>query len=77
MDRKNLLFHIKSDDYFGTLATLIDLVNQEIERRGFRKSDAELIDRLKDDLVFLQKNYVIKKRKSRSPVSSRKPSRNR
>lgn len=65
-------FHIRSDDYFSTLATILDLTRQTMGaemRKGkkifspetkkiFAKSDAQL-ERLKNELMFLQDNYQI------------------
>ena len=38
MNKKNLQFHIISDDYFGTLATTIDLLRQAIVKGGVQNS---------------------------------------
>jgi hypothetical protein len=76
MDRENLLFHIKSNDYFGTLATILDLMNQSVEQNGFKKDDAKLIAHLRDDLVYLNANYVIRRKPQTAP-SLRQPSRKR
>ena len=67
--RQQIQFHIKSDDYFGTLATVLDLIAQTIEQDSqkiisSKKRQAKIINRLKKDLVFLQDNYqIIKKAK--------------
>lgn len=45
-----LQFHIESQDYFGTLATVISLCQQEQ-----RKIPESVIE----DLVYLQENYKI------------------
>ena len=50
---KNLEFHVESQDYFGTLATIISLA-----RQTKRKVDPRVID----DLMFLQENYKIVKK---------------
>jgi len=39
MNRESLKFHIKSDDYFGTLATVLSLVRQNIEKGERRKRE--------------------------------------
>jgi hypothetical protein len=36
MSQKSSRFHIKSDDYFGTLATALSLVRQNIEKREIK-----------------------------------------
>lgn len=65
--------HIKADDYFGTLATILDLIRQTTTEKsksvGHPMSDksaikqTEYMKELRDDLVFLQKNYKIVKKK--------------
>ena len=50
---KSLKFHIENDDYFGTLATVIYLKMQNIEK------ELKGMERLKDDLMYLQNNYKI------------------
>ncbi len=57
----SIQFHIRSNDYFGTLATEIDLLRQDALRRGYtRKHDAAL-RRIRDDLVYLQCGFRITK----------------
>jgi hypothetical protein len=55
---KSLNFHIKSGDYFGTLATILNLLHQE-EFVGDK--DNILKEKVKE-LVYLQKNYKIMKK---------------
>ena len=59
MDEKSLQFHIKENDYFGTVATVLDLVSQDLRRKG-HQSNAEILSRLRDDLVYLQGRYHIR-----------------
>lgn len=54
----NIKKHIKASDYFGTLATIIDLTKQILELNT--KKTSKQLKNLKDDLVYLQKNYTIK-----------------
>ncbi len=65
--RQNLEFHIRSDDYFGTLATVLSTLQQVAEKNRqemnlmYDKQNKQLQD-LKSDLMWLQENYkVIKK----------------
>lgn len=64
---KRLKNHIKANDYFGTLASVLDLLRQVAEKEKNMPTDPENIRLLKDlksDLTFLQKNYkIIKKKK--------------
>ena len=61
------LFHLESEDYFGTLATIVSLLNERIKEREketletARRLELEIkvLERLKQDLVYLQKHYSI------------------
>ena len=57
---ENLEHHIEADDYFGSLATIIDLVRQEMKSAD--PPLRETLGRLKNDLLYLQKNYRIVKK---------------
>lgn len=60
---KNLEFHIKSNDYFGTLATVLDLAAQinEESLQAINKSNRQLKN-IKNNLLFLQERYRIVKK---------------
>ena len=61
MSKESLEFHIKSDDYFGTLATVLDLIKQQIfgDKKNKLKS---AIESKVSELIYLQNNYrIIKK----------------
>ena len=60
MSKKRIQFHISSDDYFGTLATTLDLLLQTIEKRGYRRRDGKLLVRLRNELLYLQAHYIIR-----------------
>jgi hypothetical protein len=65
MNRKRIEKHIEQNDYFGTLATVLDLACQTLERdkKGLKPNwQIKLLKSLKDDLVFLQENYKIVKK---------------
>lgn len=55
-DEKSVKFHVESDDYFGTLATILSLWQQKQEWPDNNYKE------LHDDLIHLQKKYQIKKR---------------
>ena len=67
---KTIKGHVKAGDYFGTLATVLDLTRQtiatieqsikDIER--INKKNSKRLEILRDDLMFLQKNYRISKK---------------
>ena len=59
MSKKSLEFHIKSDDYFGTLATVLSLIRQTPENIG---KYIKTLDNLEKDLLYLQKEYKIVKK---------------
>lgn len=59
--RNHIKAHIKSDDYFGTLATVIDLITQEKEK--IEAGQNKVLKNLKNDLVYLQKNFKIIRKK--------------
>jgi hypothetical protein len=58
MTEQSLQFHIEADDYFGTLATVLDLLRQDLDRRGY-KPHGRTLSRLRDDLVYLQRSHRI------------------
>jgi hypothetical protein len=60
MNETSLQFHIEANDYFGTLATVLDLLRQDLDRRGY-KPHAGTLSRLRDDLVYLQRSHRIEK----------------
>jgi len=65
MDRKQIKRHIKAEDYFGTLATVLDLARQELEQNKKRPNpnwQIKLLKNLRDNLVYLQENYRIVKK---------------
>ena len=58
MQQESLEFHIAENDYFGTLATVLDLIRQDLDRRQYRRH-AETIARLCDELMYLQRSHRI------------------
>lgn len=60
MSQKSLKFHIKSDDYFGTLAAILSLVNQSLKIKD--KTNIKIFANLEKDLLYLQKEYKIVKK---------------
>jgi hypothetical protein len=46
MNEASLQFHIKENDYFGILATVLDLVSQDLQKK--HRSNAETLSRLRD-----------------------------
>lgn len=68
-DEASVRFHVKSEDYFGTIATVLSLLKQEIKKDRHLQT-AVLVKTLKNlesDLLFLQKNYRIGLKSQSSP----------
>lgn len=61
MSKESLKFHIESDDYFGTLATVIDLVRQRLDSGG-QKWEIDVLREKVKELMVLQKDYKIVKK---------------
>ena len=62
MDREKVEFHIAAGDYFGTLATTLDLLRRALEKDGLQETHIELLERLTADLVYLQQNHTLRAR---------------
>ena len=75
-DEAGVKFHIKSDDYFGTIAAILSLLKQEIKKGGDKDTLAyrTTLNNLEKDLLFLQKNYEIKRRPYNRPLTQNKNS---
>lgn len=75
-DEASVKFHIKSDDYFGTIATVLDLIKQQIKKDGCADAAVlnKTLDNLENDLIFLQKNYEINLRPQISPRAKNRKS---
>jgi hypothetical protein len=56
MNERSLQFHIQQNDYFGTLATVLDLLRQDLDHRGYNPHAATL-SRLRDELAYLQRSH--------------------
>lgn len=70
-DEASLKFHVKSDDYFGTIATVLSLLKEQITKDGINNSRIfkKTLNNIEEDLLLLQKNYYIKpKTKKRNSI---------
>ena len=56
---KRIEFNIKSGDYFGTFAVVLDLLKQTIERDGYKKENNKTLENVVEDLLYLHKHYKI------------------
>jgi hypothetical protein len=62
MDKEGIEFHIQADDYFGTLATRLSLLAQDLRTGNSTKEEiARAITAKSDELAFLQKTYRIER----------------
>ena len=59
---QNLKFHVKSEDYFGTLATVLDLFRLDVFEKKFIFDKNKILKKIVKDLVYLQNNYKIIKK---------------
>lgn len=71
-DEKSAKFHVKNDDYFGTIATILSLIKQQIKKDAYPNAATlnKILGNLEKELMFLQKNYQIKpkiKNKKKTP----------
>lgn len=58
--KQRLAGHVANGEYFATLATILDLLRQNILwKRGREKISDERLIRLREDLLFLQQHYKI------------------
>ena len=65
MHKKQLEKHIEQDNYFGTLATVLNMARQTLEkdmRRPKKNWHIKLLQSLEEDLMYLQENYKIDKK---------------
>ena len=60
-DEKSVKFHVKSNDYFGTIAAVLSLIKEDIKKGGGPNAARleKTLKNLEKDLMFLQKNYRI------------------
>ncbi len=71
-DEASVKFHVKNDDYFGTIATILSLIEQQIKKNDCKNIVVlkKTLKTLGEDLMFLQKNYQINpknKNKNKKP----------
>ena len=59
--QRGLEFHIEINDYFGTLATVLDLSRQTLGQSAREREVSSYLAKNVDDLMYLQRNYKIVK----------------
>lgn len=70
-DETSVKFHVASDDYFGTIATVLSLVKQQIKKNDGQRTAVlkKTLDNVERDLLFLQKNYQINPKAKKKKIS--------
>ena len=61
MSLKSVKFHIENNDYFGTVATTLSIVRQNIDNVNCQKEDIKALNNIEKDLLYLQKKFTIQK----------------
>jgi len=60
MRYKSIRQHLSDDDYFGTLATILDLLRQELEGKIIsRNTPTEMLRTIRDELGYLQEHSSV------------------
>ncbi len=70
-DEDSVRFHVENDDYFGTIATVLSLLEQDIDKNGGPSAAVfkKILKNLEKDLMFLQRHYHIKPNKRKRNIS--------
>jgi hypothetical protein len=66
-DHTRLLFHLKTGDYFAVLATALGFIEEALAKREMRpisSPELALVRDMRDDLLFLHKEYEIRKKRA-------------
>lgn len=60
-DETSAKFHVKNDDYFGTIAAVLSLIKQKIKKDSRPETTTlkKILKNLEKELMYLQKNYQI------------------
>jgi len=59
-DKNSTDFHIRAEDYFASLATVLNLLSQSNSLK--EKEIKNILKNISQDLLYLQKNYKIIKK---------------
>jgi len=61
-DEASVKFHVTNNDYFGTIATILSLIKQQIKTSGVQDAASlnKIFQNLENDLLYLQNHYQIK-----------------
>lgn len=64
-DKKGLQFHIKSNDYFGTHATVLNLYRELFDTQGYSSKYSKKLLSMIEELMYLQENHIITSKPSK------------
>ena len=59
--KRSIDFHVRSDDYFGTLATALGLIADAISNNKLRMAK-DYLDEICDELAYLQDTHKIERK---------------
>ena len=70
-DEASVKFHVTNDDYFGTIATILSLIKQQIKKSGAQDAATlnKIFQNLEKDLLYLQNNYQIKPKSKKKKIT--------
>ncbi|MFA6994872.1 MAG: hypothetical protein WC249_00470 [Patescibacteria group bacterium] len=73
-DESSTKFHVANNDYFGTIATVLSLLKQQITKNDTENYDLlqKTFLNLENDFLFLQNNYQINNRTQSRPKTKNK-----
>lgn len=57
---REIELHLEMGDYFGTLATVVDLLLQT--ENAVDGAARKMLENIRDDLLFLEKHYTVNKK---------------
>ena len=65
--KQSLQFHVKSDDYFATLATILSVIKEQLQESPDSATECcETLSKLKEDLLYLKDHYTIVKKEKKN-----------
>ena len=59
-DEKSTKYHLQKDDYFGTIATILSLIEDSVKKEKNKTLIIKSLKNLQQDLNFIQKNFKVK-----------------
>jgi hypothetical protein len=68
MSKSIVDFHVESQDYFGSLATVLCLIRQAEDEESV---NAAILEGIEKDLLYLQQNFLIVRKSLHSGIPGR------